>query len=321
MKLKNNLIKVYFTVSLIITLLGSVACSNENVETHQNENVKNMSQTIQDLVDFNASLATRGEVSADIKAQLSIIVSDAAGAFEGARLGINAAKQISGGSRSAGISAGGAVIGSAASHDKYISESSHIGNVTLTDADTESINDETSNTNESNLSNQLDIVYFEAAYAYSINNIVESDYSLGRTYASMSTECIRVGILHNKILQFLSMIDKGINPASYYNLLTQDEKDILTSEYFIEGRNKIRNSYGFPFHDIKTEADVIMDLLKNAILDSGKDSNAIYLITSQYVQLINQSKELSNDERSALMAGIAVMIYSYDYWKGILKLK
>lgn len=305
--------KVVYISTCIVTLLSWVACSTETEMRLSDEQQAVSSKSIEELNKFNSMLDTRSSLPDEITDKLKVMLSDSYGAYQGAKLGLSVANQLSNDYRKAGISVGGATIGSESSYGQYKSYLHPINTACLSN----DLENEQNSLNSVFTEEITDPSYFDAAYAYATNNIVESDYTLGTSLGVNSRLCIRVGILHNHILTFLSMVDKGFNPKVWWLILTKDERTIFENKDFINGRNEIRKTNGFPTITLKTEADTIMDMFADAILKNGKSESAIFQILTQYIKTVNTS-DLSSDDKDALLAGFVVMAYSYDYWKNIL---
>lgn len=312
-KMNFNLKKIVYLSTCIVTLLSCVACSTETEMKLSDEQQAVSSKSIEELNKFNSMLGTRSSLPDEITDKLKVMLSDSYGAYQGAKLGLTVVNQLSNDYREAGISVGGATIGSESSYRQYKSHTFSLNTAYSTD----DIENEQNSLNSVFAIDITDPSYFDAAYAYATNNIVENDYTLGISMGVKSRLCIRVGILHNHILKFLSMVDKGFNPKPWWLILTEKEKTILKNEEFINGRNEIRKTNGVPTITLKTESDTIMDMFADAILKNGKSESAIFQILTQYIKTVNTS-DLSSDDKDALLAGFVVMAYSYDHWKNIL---
>lgn len=308
-----NLKQVVYISTCIVTLLSCVACSTETEMGFSDEQQTVSSKSIEELNKFNSMLDTRSSLPDKITDKLKVMLSDSYGAYQGAKLGLTVANQLSNDYREAGISVGGATVGSESSYRQYKSYLHPVNTAYLSD----DLENEQNSLNSVFAVDITDPAYFDAAYAYATNNIEENDYTLGTSIGVRSRLCVEVGILHNHILKFLSMVDKGFNPKPWWLILTEKEKTIFTNEDFINGREKIRNTNGFFPSTLKTEADIIMDMFVDSILDNGKSESIVFQIIGQYIKTVNAS-DLSSDDKDALLAGFVVMAYSYDYWKNIL---
>lgn len=318
-KHKPNFIRKSSIVVLISVTLLSSGCSNESFPDSPCNDPETVSRTIRELTDFNIRIGnlTRGELHDGWENKVSIPLSDARGAFEGARLGINAAALLPGVTHSVGATAGGALIGATSSFDCYRGASAHLNGLSCHDtADAES-----QSSGSPSIPTDIDVeeVYFDAAYAYSKGQIVENDYALGLSCGSVSRDCIRIGILHNHMLGYLSRILAGMNPETYHTFLTQEEKELLDSEFFIDGRSKIRRACGNPVQTAVTEADIVMNLFSDAVLNSVSGSDDLDAIIKQYISTVSKSRDLTDNDKEALCSGFIVMAYSYQFWTPILR--
>lgn len=297
-------------------------CTDENNPEHNADKTVTMSKTVQELADYNSKLesgsATRGTVSGTMYNRLKVIISDSKGAFEGAELGLKTAAQIPDGSSLAGMAVGGAVVGSAVSHDVKQKKSNDL--IILSDAESSEMDSQGLDNEAASTNTEVDGIYFAAAYAYSKQHISNNDFLIGTRLGIDSHDCIRVGILHNHILTYIAMLLRGMDPRPWYLILTPEEKAIFESDYFTEGYYNIRNSFGFPNTPFPTEADQIMDLFIEAVSTYGINQTEIENIIKQYVLTIKNSQSLSQDDKTALWAGFCVMAYSYEFWKDILNL-
>ena len=92
------------------------------------------------------------------------------------------------------------------------------------------------------------------------------------------------------------------------------EERILYSEDMETAFDELYLNNG-TFESDETELpDVIMDMYTDLISNYASECMDIVFVINKYSECINNSNELTDDEKESLNMGLATSLYSYNYW-------
>lgn len=286
--------------SAIVALLSATACTEDHEgEMAYADAYATTSELLKQLTAFNETLDaglpnSRGDNGCT---QITdIIVADAQGAYKGSKAIGKIASKFGQNGQKVGKEAGGVVIGSASSYKRYL-EIEQAKFSTPMGADTRITTDQET---------------FTAGYASTKDAVQKKDYSLGIAWGLDSCS-IKVGILHNKVLDEIKLIEKSGNQKDLLSRLNPGEKNLIESDDFkVAYNNIISNSTEISFS--QTLSDQVMNMFVEAVEKSGEDQNSVCRIISKYTIEVSLSKDLSEEDKESLYIGFAVMGYSHAYW-------
>lgn len=144
--------------------------------------------------------------------------------------------------------------------------------------------------------------------------ITPEDYQLGLA-VGIDSVAVEIGIQHNYILELLKdeeSDDDYIEDVSVE--LSGTELQIVESQEFKEGYNKVLIDASFFNFEISTTADEIMDLFISAVYDKEYDNRDLNVLIKFYSDKVKNSNNLNDDEKNTLINSFSVYLYSINYW-------
>lgn len=285
---------------MLVAILAATACTEDRGdEIASADAYASTSELLSQLNIFNETLVEEFPISRGDNGcpQITdIIIADAQGAYKGSKAIGNIATQFGTNGQKMGKEAGGVVIGSAASYKRYY-EIEQATLLTPMGTDTRTIADQET---------------FTAGYAATKDDVQKTDYTLGVS-CGLDSCSTRVGILHNKVLDEIKLIENSGNQKDLLSRLNPGEKELTESNDFKAAYNSILfnpKDSSIPY----TLCDHVMDLCVEAVKKSGEEQADVCRIISKYVVEVKTSKELSEEDKQSLYIGFAVMGYSHAYW-------
>lgn len=240
--------------------------------------------------------------SVDAENTMQCSLSDAAGAYRGAKLGYILGSKFNPNGGSVGIKTGAVLIGTGASYE--CNKALNAMNECSQQSTSPSI--------------PLGSDPFARAYNDSKHCCIPSEFSLG--WAMGLDSCsIEIGIYHNVILQ---NIDSYMTGEKSWNR-TNDRFD-ATEAYIVnsmEFKEAFRDIVKQPLCLIDQENPYLADEAVNLILENiGRNCDDMYElidIVRNYTTIINTTQELPEEQKEWLYGALAVIGYSYAYWNDI----
>lgn len=307
-----------FLSLVLIAVLMMPSCSSDGLVEDVTSSSK-ISSLIAELQEYNTNYGigetTRGNggqqtVSDDTN---EIVKADLIGAFEGACKGFEYAvdKGLAEDEAVAVIVASAVVHGAARSHQAYMSN--HAVEVHPVVMTMESDNYFGSDAQLDEL--KRDVVSLAVNNEVLTNNWMFIDNDL---FSKKYPNAMHVGKLHNSILTCIDKVkveDYVANLQSYTHVV----RTYLTSDYIDDSFKSI---IGSPFDfsqytTAETSSDNkinVMSLFLDAISKNGRSIENYTKISKQYLASITLSSELSYYDKECLSMGIAVGLYSMNFW-------
>lgn len=132
-------------------------------------------------------------------------------------------------------------------------------------------------------------------------------------------EAIRTGKMHNLILDI--SIDEG-ELQNIDNQLTDMEKSVIYSDEFLCEYDKIINNFidldledpEYIYADGTVESSV-MQLFLDIYNKYPENCEDVNFIINKYIEVVDDSDEISDEMKSCIYNGLAVAAYSYKYWE------
>lgn len=138
---------------------------------------------------------------------------------------------------------------------------------------------------------------------------------LGSDRIILPEDSKHVGVLHNLVLDELVREDC---PTVFDGKdLSDVEKEIISSEEFSQMATEKIDEYrlnGVAL-EISTLPDEVMSLYTTIFNNCADSYDAIVDCINGYYTIIETSSSLSDDEKNSIYAGLAVSLYSLNYWK------
>lgn len=285
----------------IVTLLAFTACNSDREEgLMEPVSTASNSQLLSELQEFNGNLpaAPDGLIGRIFYKIGKVIIADANGAAAGATVGGLLGSVAPGVGNIAGAAIGAGVVGGIASD---LAKAEEFWPSLIQASESEKLH---SPKRES----------FEASYAEAKEKIASSDFALGLSL-NLDSCSTRVGILHNMILDRVYEIEsKGNQIALKSDYLTVFEQQLFSSESYISTYEQVVNKITPPELTETTKCNEVMNLFFQAIEKKCTDEDAFKELVRKYVNTVQDSKELSKDEKSYLSMVFAVAAYSCEFW-------
>ena len=305
----------------VLGIIGYSSCEKSDIISEKNNTdsrVEN-SKLLKDLSVFNNNLAYSGtETRGRWKNFLNIFLSDAEGALKGAGTGSVLA--------AAGVvtTSGGAIIGAVvygaiaslkASSDYYDTQCDIVVNhETNTIFCTTQLKDSTSSTTFDYSDICITVLDYEEQNI--VEDIDDNKYTLKTDVSStinLEEKYKNVGKKHNLVLGILQG-DIKLKQSIKTRASESKSADFITS-------NELLNSFDMDIPEIKGEVEpeptlpnVVMELFEQAIEKSPSTIEEVIYLVNNYLSIINNSNELTENEKEAIKYGFATAIYSFNYW-------
>lgn len=166
-------------------------------------------------------------------------------------------------------------------------------------------------------STAIELIYMESEQVQS--QVVVSPTVIEKV--DLNDNALQVGQQHNVMLAGLQgkliMADNAITKVGVTrpNLQVYElEERILYSEDMETAFDELYLNNG-TFESDETELpDVIMDMYTDLISNYASECMDIVFVINKYSECINNSNELTDDEKESLNMGLATSLYSYNYW-------
>lgn len=292
--------KVILLLSWMLCLALTSCSSEESAPTPQESTVDETSVLLCELQAYNDSMlatkdhTSRGFWNSFFKA-VSIAGADACGAYEGSKVG-GAIGSLAGPQGAAiGAVLGGAICGAGASYTAYCTTRS--------------------------LAVILAPERVASAYVdVCDSNVCWADYypeAISLQLPSEHTDLLDVGAKHNLILgKLLTTASTGLKPLESLSTI---EVDILASQDFSDGYYATMLQYNstdntsFLIND-GTKAYKVMLKYIDMLNKFPEGFSDFEKISNQYLQLVSNTTELTETEKSYIYGAICVAVSSVEYW-------
>lgn len=317
------------------------SCSNDEVCDIQETNVEDAKVVI-DLKNVNAELLasspseTRGWSSWTTKEKMQVVSADVAGAAAGGKTGLSVGAKVGAvfGNPITGSVFGaalGAIIGGAyaswlASPDENMVAPTEDENTNLDDFDIISqscrilINDDLS-INEKLI----------APFAFSSINKLKASTNKSKVtneklnvnkeliaQSKLDENSLVVGKMHNAMLSILDG-SVEIQPNTEIEGESKLKRALFSSKEFMDGCRNIK------INDSNLTSDKmlnkVMELFNQVLLEYPSKADDVAFIISKYVDVIENSAELSSDQKKHIKYGLATALYSSAYWDSVFQNK
>lgn len=298
--MKKYFFKFLALVIITVTAIFFTACSNDMPADNSHLNTfSSQSETIKKLQQFNLSLAkedsTRGNINKGF--WVKIFLSDARGAYTGARLGSLIGSMFGPQGTTVGTIIGATTVGGAASYVQYhkfdISKPKKVF--------------------AENMSMTVNSMAFGITSVQSQQQITEFDLSPGLELGLDSCSC-KIGLTHNLILENIESIDIENLESIYNSSLSSIEKQIVTSDKFFKEFESIAIDPYYLSVNLENDADTIMQMFSDILSTNCNSMAMVNYVIGYYTNIVMESTELTEIEKENLFAGFAVAKYSYQYW-------
>lgn len=295
-----KLSRLLITLAIGIGILTACDQHEEYAATAKTDSINpNNCITIKKLQEFNENFVpsedTRGW-KFTLAEVLAVAISDYSGACSGAKLGGTIGALVGPNGAVVGATVGGAICGAAQSYASYKMA--------------EAIRDfrPYSNSDFKILSQKS----YEASYLIGNATIKQQDYKYGNALGLDSCS-VKIGILHNKILDTVESIETEVEQDSYILNMDPVEKNIVYDIEFQKEYDRVSHNPRF-VADPNSAMDTIMSLFIQAVNNKVNSFLDLDIIIKHYVITIKQSSDLTQIEKDALLAGMSVMKYSVMHW-------
>lgn len=308
------------TIALIASNALFVSCSTEEEELQLEEQMSTKfpdSKLIQDLTSLNDDLMlnctkTRGWTT---RQTLNVAIADISGAYNGgkgggvvgAKIGLCLGSPITGSVFGAFL--GGVICGAGASW--LAAPETRAVTPTLTYSTVSQVCD---------LTIDGDLTVNTACLKttpVSLEKIELEDEIVSSV--TLEEKQLNVGKMHNVILSVLdgsTTIDDSKVVTSkdtlYNTIITSDEMECLFEEMKTNANNG-------DFYNEDTKANYVMKLFEEIFTKYSSDNHDVVYIINEYSKIINNSSELTNEEKDWIMTGLATALYSFNYWNVVYK--
>lgn len=288
-----TVVAIVFATSLIVT-----SCDNHaELAMNSQDSVEYNSNTAKTLKDYNDSLnfisGTRGKKQ---DKWIEVAVEDAKGAAAGITIGGFVGRFLGPHACIISAVACGVVLGGASS---YVACNSYEHSLGIRKMPV--------------LTQNASYDIFCAAYAQSKNDIDVSDYRINLLH-NMDSCSVSIGILHNKVLDVVNNVDQDSYQIRYNLNLSDEEKQILASTEFIKEFNELMNSGKVNLDLLTVETKEILTLFSEAVSKNVSSNEDLSSIIGYYSVVVNNSNDLTLDDKKCLCGAFSVMNYSYEYW-------
>lgn len=160
--------------------------------------------------------------------------------------------------------------------------------------------------------NSLDLLFAEF-YDLQSQIIVDSTVL---EMVNLDDDALSVGYQHNVLLSALegnldvdnevtAMVDEGQRTIEE-QILYSDEMKNLFDELYLNNESITSCQDSLP--------DIIINMYGDLICNYASEYMDIVFIINKYSECINNSYELTDEEKTALNIGLATSLYSYNYW-------
>lgn len=334
--------KVFFMMSLALMAFAVTSCSHEEVNDIQTANIEE-AKVIIDLKNVNAELLanapseTRGWSSWTTKEKAKVVSADVAGAvaggkagaWTGAKVGTFLGSPITGGVFGATI---GAIVGGAWSSwinsPNEACEMAPIGdeNTNLDDFDIISqscrllINDDLS-INEEFVNSSVEPINYESKAIRKKMKVGGNGIDVNQDLIEQSKldeNSLVVGRMHNAML---SVLDGSIDIQSSTEIEGESElkRALFNSEELMNSCRNIKTDDSNLTSD--KMLNKVMELFNQVLLEYPSKADDVAFIIGKYIDVIEQTTELTKDQKTHIKYGLSTALYSSIYWEQEFKNK
>ena len=132
---------------------------------------------------------------------------------------------------------------------------------------------------------------------------------------TLKKEDLQVGKVHNVIL---SALDGSIKIEGK----TENANDTLANAFlnsteFKDLYNQNIASEIYYSNSEKDKADKVMQLFEDVFTKYSSSNDDVVFIINKYIEVIDSSEELTNEEKDSIKKGLATALYSFNYWDKI----
>lgn len=340
--MKRNTSIFAMIVMLLLSAISFTSCSQDLATSQNLENAKNVfdSKLISDLEAANSDFMKNSIAARDKnpnkpgwtkKEKINVVLSDCAGAWKGARGGVNIGSKIGvffgqphTGAVIGGI-IGGVVCGGAASwlvapEDKPEDKPEPKPGTKPQKAPVYSGRDSL-NTKYPDVTGKFgsivgpnmevkDSVIFKSE---AVKKKVDLD-NVTLSKVTLNQQQLNFGRMHNILLSALdgSSTFSGSEIChsndSVYNAIINSEE---TKELYDMVLSDTRNGM---FFGSDSKSEYVMQLFSEVFENCVENDEDITVVINRYAELINASDELTEDEKNCILSGIATALYSLNYW-------
>ncbi len=306
------------------------SCNDSDTEVTIGEEKKVDSQLISNLKDFNNSLVyqnfdTRGKWWRKF---WTVCGADAVGAFLGFKAGAELCATMPAGAINPGITAtilGVFAVGNSALYSIGASRNySGGGDCSLVLLDYNTGNIEVHSGYTRAYDDKTNINYIDIVLASSqdvdvqfVNEQTEEKVLLSENILSQTNldeKAKELGRRHNVIL---SLMEGKATMAKKAESSTETDflKEILKSDIFLHEVEKVNDmDFTKPLRYDSSIPEIVLTMYNEAFEGYVTcEEDAIYLI-NYYIEEVNKSDELTQDEKNSVAAGLATSLYSFSYW-------
>jgi hypothetical protein len=286
------MLKFLSKLFLIALTFAISSCGSEGPQISSNDKPLETTVLISALTEYNNQLSSNSSRMGGL-GWIAVAGADVYGAYKGAQAGAYLGAFLGPHGATVGGVIGGLLCGTSASYHsyKYMSRASD--------------SDEMPTLRKKTLG-----VYTEVKPMPIVkNDDIQIVYSL--RYDTIAT---KVAVLHNVILAEVQSGNIEYANINYSNL-SKEELQIVSLPDFESAFNTIVPQAGnYRTFKVETEADQVMNLFMEAIDKAGNSLSEITTIINDYIQIIEKSKSLSDEQKDALYTAFTVAAYSYNYW-------
>lgn len=291
------------TLSVLFSVgLGSglSSCTSSSEDEPFTESVMNCQEAtiLKNLQNYNDSISNYSTPSTrgiGWMGCLTIAMKDASGAYTGAKLGAKVGVIFGPKGAVVGGTLGGIIIGGASSWDQYVRVKNISNFSPYSTQATPTVSQQTVST----------------CYVLTKNAIKPSDFLLGQSLG-LDTCAVKIGIQHNNVIKKIETYDSNTDQGQILLGLDYTEKEILNSNEFKVGFNKIVGTSDHNLNPNET-SDQVMQLLVN-VIRTRQTCDEVNQTVTYYTSVVKASPDLTEEEKEWLYAGFAVMGYSCRYW-------
>lgn len=333
--MKNKLSGLLVITILVSAMYSFISCSQE-IETSQtlpdktqefqeSKLISEIKSTNKGLLKSHASTAkkSRNRPGWSRKETINVVLSDCAGAWKGAKGGVNIGSKIGlffGQPHTAAIVGGiigGVICGGAASWlaaPEKKQQATIIKAISLSTPDSTNISfpfvaEKFSPIVDGN----MNIRYTEITASQEIKNKIEIDDST-LSKINLNKQQLDFGKMHNILLSELereaSIIESELchsDDSVYNTIINCDDMKTLYDHVLTDTKNNV-------YFGSDTKSEYVMQLFSEIFKEYAENGGDITIVINKYAQLINETDELNEGEKNCILSGLATALYSLHYW-------
>ena len=310
--------KAIGTCLFLATVIMLVSCSNGDTYEIQSSKVEN-AQVIKDLEKVNSELLSTVPSGTRWigKERLQVVSADIGGAWGGGRIGGRAGGTIG---MAFGNPVTGAVFGAflggiiGGAYASWLAAPDEMVAITDNSQSIERVCEILINDDMSINKSVIDKSALRAAESTTTNKLdVEEELILE---SKLDENSLNIGKTHNIIL---SVMDGSV-------ILQNEEQELLdssnfkeaffNSENFIDSCKSIgANASVGRFSTSDTMLNRVMELFNQVLEEYASKTDDVAFIIGKYVDVIEDSNELTTEQKQSIKSGLATALYSFKYWE------